>query len=139
MLKAFPSLSRSSPRLILGAGLALLSVTGGGCTYYHSLGKGQRLEPSRSRPHHENSNAGENVVVEVTTDAEANIVNINFVKHSRSQAVDAYIAQTITDGFPRQPSTRTVVQIRHSSAAGFGEPQVISREPAPVSSVLPAQ
>lgn len=136
---AFPSPSRRAVRHACGVCLVVLSVMSSGCGFYRSLGKGQRMEPARERPHHEVSKAGENIVVAVTTDAEGNIVNINFIKRSRSEAVDGYVAQTITDSFPRQPSTRTVVQLRHSANAGFGEPQVVSREPAPVPAALPAQ
>ena len=119
--------------------MVLLSVLSSGCTFYRSLGKGQHIAPARERSHRDTRGTSENIVAAVTTDPEGNIVNINFIKHSRSQAVDEYIVQTISDGFPRQPSTRTVVQISHAANAGFGEPQVISREPAPVSAAIPAQ
>lgn len=111
--------------------LLLLSVLAGGsgCTYYRSLGKGQRLEPANDRPHRKASGGSEDLVVAISTDAAGNIVNVEFIKHSRSQAVEQYVAQTIVDGFPRQPSTRTVVRLRHTSNAGFSDPEVVSTEP----------
>ena len=70
------------------------------------------------------------MTVEVTTGPQGEIANIRFQRSSGKDAIDGYVAQTIRDGWPQQPSTRTVVEVTYSQEKGFSQPKVISTSPA---------
>ena len=70
------------------------------------------------------------MVVEVTTDAQGQISNIHFQRSSGKDGIDNYVGETIRQGWPQQPSTRTVVQVTFSEDKGFSQPKVLSTSPA---------
>ena len=64
-------------------------------------------------------------------DAEGNVAQIHFQRSSGKDSVDAYVAQSIHDGWPHQPSVKTVAEVSYSVAKGFSEPKIISTTPVP--------
>ena len=70
------------------------------------------------------------MVVEVTTGPEGQIANIRFQRSSGKEGIDGYVAESIRQGWPQQPSTRTVVEVTYSADKGFSSPKVISTAPA---------
>ena len=71
------------------------------------------------------------MVVEVTTDAQGNVVEIHFQRSSGKESVDAFVAESIRQGWPRQPSIKSVAAVSYSVEKGFSEPKILSATPAP--------
>ena len=113
-----------------GALLACLLLTCGGCSIYRNMGTGAHMDAPREHPHDPNGNRVREMVVEVTTDPEGNVVDIHFQRSSGSDGVDGYVAQSIHEQWPRQPSTRSVASISYSRDKGFSTPKIISSTPA---------
>ena len=70
------------------------------------------------------------MVVEVTTDPQGQVANIAFKRSSGKEGIDGYVAQTIHESWPQQPSTRTVAEITYTKDTGFSQPKVLSSSPA---------
>ena len=115
------------PALLL-AGL-LLAAGGSGCSYFHTLGSGTHMVQTKAPPAPLDRRVRV-MVVEVTTGPQGEIANIRFQRSSGKDGVDGYVAQTIRDGWPPQPSVRTVVEVTYSEEKGFSQPKVISTAPA---------
>ena len=115
------------PALLL-AGL-LLAAANGGCNYFRNLGSGTHLNtpPEHAATTDQRTRV---MVVEVTTDAPGQIANIHFTRSSGKEGIDGYVAQTIKDSWPQQPSTRTQVEVTYSAAGGFTQPKILSSSPA---------
>lgn len=122
-----------SPRHLLRAALlslaAAVALGGSGCQLYRSIGKGQNMDTERPRPHHEVQHGGQEIIAEVTTDAEGKVASINLRKSSGREAVDNYVVESIRSGWPPVPSTRSIVRLRHLSDGGFSDPETISNTP----------
>ncbi len=71
------------------------------------------------------------MLVEVTTDANGEVINVQFKRSSGSDVVDAHVADTIHNSWPRVPSTVTEAALTFSVADGFSQPRTISSHPAP--------
>ena len=89
-----------------------------------------RMDNPRARESKPLDTRRRDMVVEVTTDAEGNVVEVHFQRSSGKESVDAYVAETIRTGWPRQPSTRSVAAVSYSVEKGFTEPKILSSSPA---------
>ena len=120
-----------SPRIrLLPFAACLALATGGtGCGYFRTIGTGAHMDKPRDRPTSTDDRTRV-MVVEVTTDAQGAVANITFKRSSGKDGVDAYVAETIRQGWPAQPSLRTVAEVTYSQAKGFSEPKVLSSSPA---------
>ena len=108
---------------------ALLTVTGTGCQIIRNYGSGTHLDTPQAHPHDPTPTREREMVVEVTTDAEGNVATINFQRSSGKEGIDAYVAETIRQGWPRKPSTKSVASLTYSTEKGFSAPKVISTTP----------
>ncbi len=124
--RLLPPLARP---FLLAACLAL-AVGSAGCGYFRTIGTGAHMDKSQARPT-TTDNRTRVMVVEVTTDAQGAVANVAFTRSSGKEGIDAYVAETIRQGWPSQPSRRTVAQVTYSQAKGFSEPKVLSSAPAP--------
>ena len=115
------------PGLLCGV---LLLVTGTGCRIINpNYGTGTHLDTPRDHPHDSNPTREREMIVEVTTDAEGNVADIRFQRSSGKDGVDGYVAQSIRESWPRQPSTRSVASLTYSTEKGFSTPKMISSTP----------
>ena len=122
-----PSLPLPRPVLLL-AGL-LLVTAGGGCSYFRNLGSGTHMDQAKAPPAPTDHRVRV-MDVEVTTGPEGQITNIHFQRSSGKEGIDGYVAESIRQGWPQQPSTRTVVEMTYSADKGFSQPKIISTAPA---------
>ena len=106
-----------------------LTVTGTGCQIVRNYGSGTHLNTPQDHPHDTNPTREREMVVEVTTDAEGNVATINFRRSSGKDGIDAYVAETIREGWPRKPSTKSVASLTYSAEKGFSAPKMISSTP----------
>ncbi len=90
-----------------------------------------RMDEPRPREHKPLDSRRRDMVVEITTDAQGNVVEIHFQRSSGKDSVDAYVAESIRQGWPHQPSTKSVAAISYSVEKGFSEPKVLSNTPVP--------
>ena len=115
------------PALLCGACLLL---AGTGCRLINpSYGTGTHMDVARDHPHDTNPKLERKMVVEVTTDAEGNVASIHFQRSSGKDGIDGYVAETIRQNWPHQPSMRTVAALTYSTEKGFSSPTVLSSTP----------
>ena len=107
----------------------LLLGTGTGCQLVRNYGSGTHLDSPQDHPHDTNPTRVREMIVEVTTDADGNVASIHFQRSSGKDGIDGYVAQSIRDGWPRQPSTRSVASLTYSTEKGFSSPKIISSTP----------
>ena len=88
-----------------------------------------RMDAPREREHKSVDSRRRDMVVDVTTDAQGNVVEIHFERSSGKESIDAYVAESIRSGWPRQPSTRSVASVSYTAEKGFTEPKVLSSTP----------
>lgn len=108
------------PLLAAGTGCKMLAIRGSGTHMDAPTRESTKPVDTRRR----------DIVVEVTTDPEGNVATIRIQRSSGKESLDAYVAETIRQSWPRQPSTRSVAEITYSVEKGFGEPKVLSTTPA---------
>ena len=108
---------------------ALLLPAGTSCTFFRNYGSGTHMDAPRDHPHDTNPSRELPMIVVVTTDAQGNVANIQFQRSSGKDGVDAYVADTIRQNWPRQPSTRSVASLTYSTEKGFSTPKIISSTP----------
>lgn len=89
-----------------------------------------RMDAPRARENKALDTRRREMVVEVTTDAQGDVAQINFQRSSGKESIDAYVADSIRSGWPRQPSTRSVASLSYSVEKGFTEPKILSTSPA---------
>ncbi len=109
----------------------LVLAGGVGCTFFRNAGTGEHLDAPRERLSSEKNVKKRDMLVEVTTDASGEVVNVQFKRSSGSDVVDAHVADTIHSSWPRVPSTVTEAELTFSVADGFSQPRTISSHPAP--------
>lgn len=114
------------PGLLCGA---FLLLAGTGCQTVRNLGTGTHLDAPQQHPHDPNPTRERLMVVEVTTDAEGNVAEIHFQRSSGKDGIDGYVAETIRQSWPRQPSTHSVASLTYSTEKGFSSPKIISSTP----------
>ena len=102
-----------------------------GCTLFRNAGTGEHLDTPRDAPPATKDVKKRDMIVEVTTDASGAVTNVAFKKSSGSDVVDAHVADTIHNDWPRVPSKVTVAELTFSVADGFSQPRTISSHPAP--------
>ncbi len=115
---------------LLGLLCGTLLLTGSGCRLINNYGTGEHLDKPRDHPHDTDPTRVREMIVEVTTDAEGNVADIRFQRSSGKEGIDGYVAQSIRQGWPRQPSTRSVASLTYSTEKGFSTPKMISSTPA---------
>ena len=108
---------------------ALVTVTGTGCRIFQNYGTGTHLNNPQDHPHDPTPTREREMIVEVTTDAEGNVAEVHFQRSSGKEGIDAYVAETIRQGWPRQPSTKSVASLTYSTEKGFSTPKMISSKP----------
>ena len=91
----------------------------------------QRLDDPHPVPHHPTNVKPRTMQVEVTTNADGAVTDINFTRSSGSEAVDGYVAQNIRHTWPATRSNRSLVEITYSAEKGFSEPRLLASAPAP--------
>lgn len=106
-----------------------LAMSCSGCNLYHNMGTGARMDAPREHPHDTNPTQVREMVVEITTDAEGNVAEVHFQRSSGKEGIDGYVAQSIRDNWPKQPSTRSVASLNYSVDKGFSAPKIISASP----------
>ncbi len=116
------------PVLSLLCALSVLSA-GTGCKRLATLGSGTHLDAPREPAARPVDNRKREIIVEVTTDPAGNVATIHFQRSSGKESLDAYVAESIREGWPHQPSTRSVAAITYSVEKGFSEPKVMSSTP----------
>lgn len=99
------------------------------CSYFRTLGSGTHLNKpdEQAAPVDHRTRV---MVVQVTTDGAGQIADIHFVRSSGREGIDGFVADTIRNNWPAEPSTKTVVQVTYSVEAGFSQPKVLSKGPA---------
>ena len=116
--------------LLLTSALCLLTSTFplGGCRggLFPNAGSGTHLDPQEKTPSHRPTAKAATVQAEVTTDASNQVVMIRILRSSGSSSVDDFVADSIRQGFPAAPSTRSVVEINYKPGAGFSDPRILS-------------
>ena len=90
-----------------------------------------RMDAVRPREHKPLDTRRHDMVVEVTTDAAGNVMEIHFQRSSGKDSVDAYVAESIRQGWPHQPSPKSVAAVSYSVEKGFTEPKILSNTPVP--------
>ncbi len=108
---------------------ALLVTAGTGCHYFRDLGTGTHMDAPRDHPHDTNPGRQLLMVVEVTTDAEGNVAKVFFQRSSGKEGIDGYVAESIHENWPHQPSTKSVASLTYSTEKGFSPPKMISSTP----------
>ena len=110
---------------------AFLFLAGTGCRTnpFANLGTGAHLDAPPNHPHDPNPTRERPMVVEITTDADGNVASITFQRSSGKEGIDGYVAESIRQNWPRQPSTRTVASLTYSTEKGFSAPKVLSTTP----------
>lgn len=125
---------RALARLSLSCALPLfLSIGASGCQLYHNLGSGAHYDAPPEHKLTERSTKVLDMIVEVTTDANRNVIAITFKRSSGRESIDEYVAQSIRTSFPGTPSTVSLVELTYSGLNGFSEPKLLSSHPAPTS------
>ncbi len=109
--------------------LLLLASTGCKVNPFANLGTGTHLDAPTNHPHDPNPTRERPMVVEVTTDADGNVASITFQRSSGKEGIDGYVAETIRQNWPRQPSMRTVASLSYSTEKGFSTPKILSSTP----------
>ena len=104
-----------------------------GCSLIRGDGSKQRLDPPPPTPHRPVDSKVKPMTLEVTTDASGAVVTVTIKKGSGSDAIDAYVADSIRGSWPPTPSTRSVVELTYSATRDkrFSDPKIISTSPAP--------
>ena len=102
---------------------------GSGCSYFRNLGSGTHMDRAQAPPAPTDHRIRV-MVVEVTTGPDGQIADIHFQRSSGKEGIDGYVAESIRQGWPQQPSTRTVVEMTYSADKGFSQPKVLSTVPA---------
>jgi hypothetical protein len=128
MNEPFRALMRASRSSAL---LLLASLSAGGCQLYHNLGSGEHYDAPPEHKLTERSTKVLDMIVEVTTDANRNVIAITFKRSSGRESIDEYVAQSIRTSFPGAPSTVSLVELTYSGLNGFSEPKLLSSHPAP--------
>lgn len=125
-----PRLSRLFRRCARTALLLPLMLGLGGCNFIHNYGSGTHLDTPAEKPaKRRNTAKASTMLIDVTTNAEGQVVSVDFVRSSGSAAVDNFVADSIRHDFPGNPSTRTRVEVNYSPADGFSQPKLISSTP----------
>ena len=108
-------------------------LSGGvGCSLFHSTpGTKERMDEPRPQLANEKDQKKRDMLVEVTTDANGEVVNIVFKRSSGADTIDSYVADSIHNKWPKIPSTVTLAEVTFSMAGGFSQPRMISSHPAP--------
>lgn len=106
-----------------------LPMLGTGCTFFRNFGTGAHMDAPREHPHDSEPTRVREMVVEVTTDAEGNVATIRFQRSSGKEGIDGYVAESIRESWPRQPSTRSIASLNYSTEKGFSSPKIISSTP----------
>ncbi len=126
---------RSEPRAVFWPAriiaVGLLAVGGAGCQLYHNLGTGEHYDAPEARPVSDKSKRVRDMVVEVTTNAEDAVTQVQFKRSSGSSVVDQYVAESARVNWAGKPSTVTVIALTYSGEKGFSDPKVLSTSPAP--------
>ncbi len=119
--------------LLFSAGALCLLLAGTGCRspFARRSDTVARMDAPRPPEHKPVDTRRRDIVMEVITDPQGEVAQINVQRSSGKDSVDAYVAQTIRDGWPRQPSTRSKVAISYSADKGFTEPKILSSTPLP--------
>lgn len=108
-----------------------LLLAGTGCKNFLSTrGTGSHMDAPREREDKHIDTHRRDMIVEVVTDAQGNVADIRFQRSSGRDSVDAYVAESIRGGWPRQPSTRSVAAVSYSAQTGFTQPKILSSAPA---------
>ena len=110
-------------------GVLLPLLAGAGCNTIRNLGTGTHLDAPPDHPHDTTPTRERLMVVEVTTDPQGNVAEIHFQRSSGKDGIDAYVAETIRQSWPHQPSTRSVASLTYSTEDGFSAPKVLSSTP----------
>lgn len=113
--------------------LALLLLASAGCKNGPLAPRSNtiaRMDAPRAKENKPLDPRRRDIVVEVTTDAQGEVVEVHFQRSSGKDSVDAYVAESIRSGWPHQPSTRSVASLSYSAEKGFTEPKILSSSPA---------
>ena len=117
-------------RLIAWGMLGVLAVGGAGCTLIHNLGTGEHYDAPQTRPVSDKSKRVRDMLVEVTTNAEGAVTQVQFKRSSGSSVVDQYVAESARSNWAGKPSTVTTIELTYSGEKGFSDPKVLSTLPA---------
>ncbi len=120
---------KRAPSLLCLSFCGLLLVTGAGCQIIRNYGSGTHMDNARDHPHDPNPSRVREMVVEVTTDAAGNVAQIQFQRSSGKDGIDGYVAESIRQNWPRQPSTKSVASLTYSTEKGFSAPKMLSSTP----------
>jgi hypothetical protein len=122
--------SRALARIPRFLALSLsLSLCASGCQLYHNLGTGEHYDTPPEHKLTERSTKVLDMLVEVTTNANGNVVAVTFKRSSGRESIDEYVADSIRTSFPGVPSTISLVELTYTGLNGFSEPKLISRRP----------
>ena len=128
-MENFLPMNRLSLRLSAVALCLLLAGTSCQNPFARRSDTVSRMDAPRERESKPLDTRRRDMVLVVTTDAQGEIAQINVQRSSGKESVDAYVIQSIRDGWPHQPSTRSVVAVSYTAAKGFTEPKVLSSTP----------
>ena len=87
------------------------------------------MDAPREHPRDTDPRRVREMVVEVITDPEGSVAEIHFQRSSGKEGIDGYVAESIRQTWPRQPSTRSIASINYSTEKGFSSPKIISSSP----------
>ena len=128
----FPSLRLSLHGFtrLVACGLVLSGSMG--CSLFRGApGTKERMDEPRPQISNEKDQKKRDMLVEVTTDASGDVVNIVFKRSSGADTIDAYVADSIHNKWPKIASTVTLAEVTFTMAGGFSQPRMISSHPAP--------
>ena len=115
-----------STRVLL-AGLLLAGGCRGGL--FPNAGSGTHLDPEEKASSHRPTAKASTGQAEVTTDGANQVIMIRILRSSGSSAVDDFVADSIRQGFPSTPSSRSVVEVNYKPGNGFSNPKILSTVP----------
>lgn len=110
----------------------LLSGCGplGGCAFFRNYGSGTHLDAAQEQAPKKHLTAkAASMLIDVTTNAAGQVVTVDFVRSSNSNAVDGFVADSIRREWPGGPSTRSRVQVDYTPSGGFSPPKLVSSAP----------
>ena len=125
-ISPFPRLaapcSRAALTCVLFAGLA-------GCTFFRNYGTGSRLDKPEEKAPKKFTAKAATMQFEVITDASGQVVQVQFIHSSGSNAVDNYVANSARENLAGAPSVRAVYEIEYKPGTGFSNPKLLSSAP----------
>ena len=120
---------RPSSRLLCAGLLLVACAQFGGCTFFRNYGSGTHLDSPREKTQKKFTAKAATMQFEVLTDAAGQVVQVQFIRSSGSNAVDNYVANSARENLAGAASTRSVYEINYTPNTGFSNPKLLSSSP----------